>query len=259
MVKTMQSAGIEKGDLAQRSQQLLQGLARRQTTSHEPSWLMTFVDLISLLLAFFVLLFSMANPHLNQFKKAAASISYSLTGDVRVIADQLQPPEESSLAAEYRPRGLDLSYLQRLMAAKLAQSTALASSQLYRQGEKLILSMPNKLLFDVGSEQLSQRGRQAVFELSVALNSLDNSIAVLGHSDPTPIIESPTYANNWDLSLARALSVAAALCSAGFNKPLTVRGAADGFFEDYLLTEDLATRTAFARRVDIIFDARGDK
>ncbi len=258
MIKPMQSVRFQKADLVHQTRRLVGGLSVKQAVDHEPSWLMTFVDLISLLLAFFVLLFSIANPHINQFTEAAASISYSLTGEARLI-HEAAPPDQKSLSADRRPRGLDLDYLERLMVAKLAASADLNGSQLFRQGDQLILSMPNELLFDIGSERLSKRGQQAVFELSVALNSVNNQVSVLGHSDPTPIIDSPDYANNWDLSLARAMSVAAALRAAGFTKPLKTRGAADSYFDDYLITEKLATRTAFARRVDIVFDARGDK
>ena len=97
----------------------------------QPGWLMTFVDLVSLLLAFFVLMFAMSAPDRNQWQRATGSIVEAL-GGVMVMRD-VAPPDPSSMEpAQVSPRGLDLGYLERLLGEKLAAAPELGTARLRR-------------------------------------------------------------------------------------------------------------------------------
>lgn len=224
----------------------------------QPGWLMTFVDLVSLLLAFFVLMFAMSAPDRNQWQRATGSIVEALGG--AMVMRDVAPPDRSSMEpAQVSPRGLDLGYLERLLGEKLAAAPELGTARLRRFDGRLVLSLPNELLFAGGDATLSAAGRAAVFALSVALDTVVNRLQVRGHTDPRPLAPGGRFNSNWELSLARALSVAEAMRAAGMRKPVSVRGVADGHYAADLPAADTATRAAFARRVDIVFGAGRDR
>jgi chemotaxis protein MotB len=76
---------------------------------------------------------------------------------------------------------------------------------------------------------------------------------LVGHADPRPVeaVKGSLYESNWDLSLARAVAVAAALDKVGYNQPVAVRGASSGRYEDLQGIVDEKQRLDLSRRVDI--------
>ena len=150
------------------------------------SWLGTFVDLVSLMLAFFVLLFSMTTLDTPRYEDAAGSISASV-GQQIVVVETDERPIDRGVRAESNGRGFSLGYLEPILEAKLRRDPLLASTRISREGPSLILSLPSDLLFNPGQARLSGPASTAVRELATALSPLPNRINVIGHADPTPI------------------------------------------------------------------------
>jgi chemotaxis protein MotB len=71
---------------------------------------------------------------------------------------------------------------------------------------KLYVSMSNKLLFESGSDQVNERGAEALAMIAAALDNSDLEILIEGHTDNVPI-KTDQYEDNWDLSAHRATSV----------------------------------------------------
>jgi chemotaxis protein MotB len=90
--------------------------------------------------------------------------------------------------------------------------------------------------------------------LAPILNVVGNKIAVHGHADPEPVPRNMAFASNWELSLARAAAVAAALHENGLNKSLTVRGFGDSRYASGT-TGDAVRDRQLARRVDLVIEA----
>ena len=197
----------------------------------------------------------MSAPDPNKWEQVTGAV-VEISGEKRMRG--APPPDPSLMEGEETSRGLDLGYLDRLMGEKLSSTPELSGARLRRDAGRLVLSLPNDLLFAGGDATLSSRGRAAIFALSVALDTVDNRLLARGHTDPRPLAGGGRFTSNWELSLARALSVAEALRAAGLRKSVSVLGVADTHFAADLPTADIATRNAFARRVDIVFAARTD-
>ena len=108
--------------------------------------------------------------------------------------------------------------------AKLRASIDKASGEVSQEGEEIHLQLVDKVLFKVGDDQLTDRGKQVLSRVAAALKDLpDKQVWVQGHTDDQPIFvpplpkkpppkgapppAPPKFATNWELSAARALTV----------------------------------------------------
>jgi chemotaxis protein MotB len=230
--------------------------ARRGGAGSGPVWLVTFVDLISLLLAFFVMIFSMSSLSSPDWRAFTAAMSQA---EVKTSVDTTQAAPTAVSAEADRPgRGVDVRYLRRILESGMARETTLALAVLREDAGKLILSLPGDLFFGAGSASVLQSGDAALFALAETLSNLDNRIDLIGHSDPQPMRGGGAFASNWGLSLARAAAVADSLARAGYRKPMTVRGLGDAWFDDIDPSLPLELRYRRARRVDLIIHRERD-
>jgi len=214
------------------------------------SWLVTFVDLISLMLAFFVMMFAMTTLDAPRFDRAAASITLELGKTVSPV--EREPPEPLSVRTESQGRGYALDYLKPILTEKLARDPILRSTSVTGAGDRLVIALPTDLLFTGGGATLSNRARVAICELATALAPLPNRIALVGHADPRPTQRDGPYASNWALSLARADAVARMLAASGYTGRPTIEGQGDSRFSEVAPTLPLESRYALARRVDVV-------
>jgi len=215
------------------------------------NWMITLVDLVSLMLAFFVMRFAMMSIESPKFDATAASIALALGATVAAPAQEA-PPEPLGVETERSGQGFRLSYLEPLLAAKLARDPVLNAARIERAGDRLAISLPADLLFETGRAALGRDAVVAVAELATALATLPNRIEVVGHADPRPIPGGAAYGSNRALSLARADAVAVALMDAGLANMPTVAGMGDSRFHTVAPTAPLEKRYALARRVDVV-------
>lgn len=208
--------------------------------------MLTFTDLVSLMLTFFVLLFSMSHVEIEKWRAVSDSLSRSL--DVAPRGSSASEPGTYSIAMTSPRRALDLDYLSSILKKRLAASPLGERASIRRDGERLLIGLPADLAFAVGEAELSAGARQTIAAIGTMLRSIANQVATEGHADPSPV-QGTLFASNWQLSLMRAESVAAALRAAGASRDIIARGFADSRYAA-LAADDVAT--GLARRVDIV-------
>jgi chemotaxis protein MotB len=114
---------------------------------------------------------------------------------------------------------------------------------------RMLISLPNDVLFDSGSAVLKKAGQDAVTGVAAALSGLgDRQFLVAGHTDDKPI-HTVRFPSNWELSTARAVTVTRALVAAGM-KPDTLGAVGYGEF-DPILANDTDEHRASNRRIEI--------
>jgi chemotaxis protein MotB len=214
------------------------------------AWMVTFADLLSLLLAFFVLLFAMSKMETNAWKTLVNALSDRLNP----LHQWIQPlvETESVPSKLFAKRAIDLDYLAGILQAKMADSEILSQSVLHRLDDALVVSLPGHLMFSSGRMQLHGEGQRALVALSTALKSVGNSIELVGHTDTSPPPPGSYINSNWDLSLARALALANGLRRLGYGETIKVVGAADAGYHDISTKLLDAQRKNLSRRVDLL-------
>lgn len=214
-----------------------------------PIWLVSFADLVGLLLAFFVLIFSMSSIEPARLQEMGGGIDLGrdpipgATG-ATAASDSNAPQAEVEI-------GQDLGYLGALLREQLQREPLLARTLVHRDGERIVLSLPAELLFAPNGATPTPEGERALFALVSVLRNLPNRVEIEGHADPNQP-DPASFASNWELSLSRAFAVATELEQSGYRMPVIARGRSDSRFDEIAHSLAPAVRAALARRVDII-------
>jgi len=223
---------------------------RMEDVQGSSTWLISFTDVMALMLTFFVLLFAMSNPKKEDWEQLTKNI-YESFNQFQGKVENRGPEDAINIEKINFSQALDLDYLKAIIRKLIDQSPALQVVQVIDNSDSLIISLPQNILFDSGSAELKPDANRALFALASTLRRIQNRIEIVGHTDPRPI-SGGAYSSNWELSLARASSVGAALQNVGYNKPLIVRGQASGRFDDMPDTVPVKERLDLSRRVDIV-------
>jgi len=251
-----------------------------------PPWLITFADLMVLLMCFFVLMLSFSEMDPEKFKVMSGSLNetFGVQSDVTatdtprgtsVEAAEFSPAvPEPTTANEVRQHTVDadsnaLDAALALRARELqAQENAAASQAqelraLFRQdidegrllirqeGSNVVIQLLEKDSFPSGSAALEAGSLATLSRVGTLVAGMTGAITVSGHTDNVPVRNGGSYRSNWELSAARAASVAHELLAAGLDPTrLMVSGHAD---TQPRASNDTAANRALNRRVDITF------
>ena len=212
-------------------------------------WLMTFNDMITLLMVFFVLLFAMSGMDTKRFKSARNALQSALgvlnqgrhapdgivSDKSNIATPAVEAVAEGSEAAE--------------QAASL-KSTAGLQAEYTPKG--IHLTLDDKLLFASGSAHLSTGGATLLDKVARIIKPLRRSIRVEGHTDNRPIA-TPLFPSNWELSTARAISVVKYMIDRAGIAPQSLSAAGYGDSRP-LEKNDSQAHMARNRRVEIILE-----
>lgn len=225
--------------------------ALHNPSSGQPAWLVTFADLLSLLLTFFVMLFSTLTMDTQKFDKIRGSLKdvFQSVAPLAVSAGlEESAPSEITLAPAD-----NLDYIRSVLQQRFHHDPLLASSRLVRntQHNTLNVMMPSQLLFAPGSATLTPEGADVVQHIASLLANLDNGVEVSGHTDAAPI-QTDTFPSNWELSLARAQTVANILRAKGVLGSLTATGYANSRMNHIDPALSTPERDDAARRVELV-------
>jgi len=245
--------------------------------NHE-RWLVSYADFITLLFAFFVVLFSSSQVDKRKVGKIAMAIQEAFqqmgifeTANSRVpmvTADPL-PAENIQLIADGKGmsgRGAMASPFQKMMGSPNAPSdfgalqkqlTRALAPEIQRHEvvlkasrEGLVVTLREIGFFDSGSAELRPTSEAAVQRIAQVLGAQPNNIRVEGHTDNVPI-HNAHFASNWELSTARATEMIR-LFITHYDFPAT-RLSAAGYAEYHpVASNQSADGRAQNRRVDIV-------
>ena len=213
------------------------------------AWMLSFGDLVSLMLVFFVMLFSMSTLEKEEFEAVVSALAQQFNPADE--AERPKPSVDKDVPKLDRKRAFNLDYLRALFAEKTADDPILRKVTIHQLQDRLILSLPSDRLFGSGNAELHDDAKNALFLLGDVLRYISNRVDVNGHTDPDPV-STTIYRNNWELSLSRAIAVARELRRVGYQREIQAFGLADSRFEDLSSDMSIDTRYALARRVDLI-------
>lgn len=220
-----------------------------ETKSDPNTWMVIFADLLALLLTFFVLMFSMSSVQVAEWQAMVTSLSEKLNPERARMQDFDWDKVDEAMV--FDETALNLDYLKNVFEDKMSHDPILTRSTISVLDDRLAISLPADLIFELGQADLASDARNAMIELGEALRSIDNEVMVVGHSDLEPI-SGATYPTNWELSLVRALSISRLIKSGGYMGKIEAYGNGSSRFGDLDETIPLDERYHLARRVDVI-------
>ena len=212
------------------------------------AWMIIFTDLVSLLLTFFIMLFSMSNLKLDDWNEMIDTLSQSFTP---VISNTSRlSPARYNISSTFKKRAINLDYLSAVLEDALVGDPILENSFILRTGDRLVIILPGDYWFEPGKAALTERSRNSLFHLGSVLRNVGNEMAVNGYVG-SETIDGEEFGSGWGLSLARAVTVGSALKQAGYRDGIAAMGYSKGRtgLLDGLTPEQ---RKLFAKRVDIV-------
>ncbi len=239
---------------------------------HNAAWLTTFNDMMTLLMVFFVLIFSMSTLDINRTEglienlqsalgvlMAGRRVSIAVTDtpsqnafeqSVDVNGERKMPSEEQLRDALQQAQAAARQRRSPELAKFMEELNADPEIQARFTPEGVNLSLENSVLFKPGQADIDPRGYAVLDKIAAKLKTLPNRIRIEGHTDDVPIA-TELYPSNWELSVARAVNVLKYLIKAGPILP--VRMSAVGYGDSRpLYSNATAKGRAGNRRVEII-------
>ena len=219
-----------------------------ESPGHSTAWMITFADLVSLMLTFFVLLFSMSSVKVDKWDAMIDALAHSLKPST--TATVAPSTAQFNIASIFRKQSINLDYLAGVLEKSVSKDPLLRSSQIMRMDDRLVIALPGDLLFQPGRAVMTARAREALFSLGSVIRNIGNQIGVNGHSDPVAP-SGGEYTSNWELSVARAIAVTNALKRAGYTEDIVAFGFSDSHFSHLPDMPD-DQKSLMARRVDVV-------
>jgi chemotaxis protein MotB len=231
-------------------------------------WLISYADFITLLFAFFTVMYAVSTVDAGKVAPAAASIQEAFSGGpagstgapgVRPGSDQgLTPraaapvlaPPNPPIERPSVPADLDVDAVRRRLAAELADAVANGRLEISSDARGLVLSLPVEATFATGSAEVHPEARALVARIGATVKPFGNALRIEGHTDDLPI-RTVQYQSNWELSTARASAVVAYLIGAAQLEPGRLSAAGYAEFHPRVPNDSAANR-ARNRRVDIV-------
>lgn len=221
------------------------------------SWLTTYSDLVTLLLCFFVLLYSFSAIDVVKFRRFIASfqgvgvLDGGTTPDTTIVMPEENPNEVATeqLGPFWADAGRMMTHVEEFLEAQ----GITAEVRAFREERGVLLELQDRVLFDSGQAILRPDGLELLSKLVTLFAEMPNEIAVEGHTDNVPI-STPEFPTNWELSTARSARVVRYFVEIHGLTP--ERFAAIGYGE-FRPTDSNATAEGRSRNRRVIFVIRG--
>jgi chemotaxis protein MotB len=246
---------------------------RKRAAEHEnhERWLITYADLITLLLIFFVIMYAMSkidtekyqilSQALNfEFKKADSvlpqgqgvlgrvSTAKATEGDKSENAENEKREREEKEQKDLREKQLEnlLEKIQQYIQQQNLQAQVFAANT----PKGISVTLNDLFLFDLGKAELKKEAFPILTQLATLFPTLNTTISIEGHTDNLPLATGSLYRDNWGLSNERSLSVLRYFINSGLDpKKLVSSGFAD---TRPVADNDTVENRAKNRRVEIV-------
>jgi chemotaxis protein MotB len=237
---------------------------RGHAEGHENAerWLLTYADLITLLMVFFVVLYSMSSADSSKWKQISAALEQAFNVDVlrgsaaTAVGDAAPSPPIAPI--DNLISNNDVPQVSRLQSAiqsvldKAQQNGSTQTPQVTVGTDKegVVIRLSGSYLFDSGRAELKPNSFDLLDAIAQQLKLAPNDIRVDGHTDSTPLVGSALYPTNWELSTARALAVTRYFVDTDSIQADRLEAAGFGEFRP-LVPNDTREHRALNRRVEI--------
>jgi chemotaxis protein MotB len=179
-------------------------MARKKKKSESggaPAWMVTYADMVTLLLTFFVLLLSMANMDSQKFKDALGS----LRGAFGIFGSAARTEVSKPKVISFAP--MDDDYTQRLyqrVQIVLSRLQIDRDIELVKDRGAVVLRVKEAILFEPGSSSLKESAHPVLRKVASLIRPMPLAVRIEGHTDDTP--GNNPAVTNWDLSVQRAVA-----------------------------------------------------
>ncbi|OPJ62916.1 flagellar motor protein MotB [Clostridium oryzae] len=172
----------------------------------DETWLLPYSDMLTLLLALFIVMFAMSNVDKAKLQKVSEqfSVIFSGGGDALSEGGKTAIPMEESGGNKVEQDTMER--IKSTLEAEIKEKGYENKVNTSLNEEGLQISIQDAVLFDSGKARILKGVRPLLLDISKMIKNLDNDIRFAGHTDNVPI-DNSEYRSNWELSAVRAINV----------------------------------------------------
>jgi len=237
---------------------------RRKKTDDEHEnlerWLLTYADLITLLLAFFIMLYTFSKQDAQKYQEVTSNLKSIFSGGKGVAG---KGSGTGVIPLEAMSKADSDEEIKKQLEEQIKEVTSEDSKQknisVISDERGTVVRIMDKAFYDEGKADLKERAKQTLDKIIPVVKSVNNHIRIEGHTDNIPISKGE-FKSNWELSVRRATEVVRYLIEKGNIPPQRI--SATGYAEYRpVVNNDTAENRALNRRIEIILakSSSGDK
>ena len=183
---------------------------RKGPESHEnlERWLITYADLITLLLAFFIMMYTFSKSDAEKYREVTGHLRTIFTGGTDLVlqggqagASLLEDPLRAPLSGG-EVKGMLEEQVRKVRGKDFFKN----SVSVIKDERGVVIRVLDRALFDIGKSDLKEGAKEALDRIAPVIKAVDNAVRVEGHTDDTPIATAE-FRSNWELSARRATEV----------------------------------------------------
>lgn len=234
---------------------------RRQSGPNHERWLVSYADFITLLFAFFVVMFATAQTDSSKAKAVSESVKNALQNDslkdavAKLLGSDkpkgrnVSPQQAADALQKAAARNPTLAELMPILEKELEREIRNGRLSVKMTSRGLTISFTQAALFPSGEDEIAPDFYPTIQTIADAMNRVRNPARAEGHTDSVPIHNSK-FRSNWELSAARSIALSELLMQDGVARDrLSISGYAD---TDPIDTNDTPAGREKNRRVDIV-------
>lgn len=224
---------------------------RKNEEEHEnlERWLITYADLITLLLAFFIMMYTFSKQDAQKYQEVSERLRAIFTGGTSVLktgtggTNVLNPLQKSESTGE----------IKRQLENEIKAMTDMKDAHkitVFKDERGIVIRIMDRAFFDEGRAELKQTAKSALRKIGPIIKNSGSQVRIEGHTDNVPI-NTAEFRSNWELSTRRATEVVRHLIETYDFPPEQI--SASGYAEHRpIAANDGADNRALNRRIEII-------
>jgi chemotaxis protein MotB len=182
---------------------------RKHNEEHENAerWLLTYADLITLLLAFFIMMYVFSKKDAYKYDEVASHLKTIFSGGTGLAGkgsvtatSPIDMPSRGASSGEIK-RQLEGEFVDKNRNKSGAENISVLSDE-----RGIVIRVLDKAFFDEGKAELKEEAKSALDKIVPIIKGVENHIRIEGHTDNVPINTSE-FKSNWELSVRRATEV----------------------------------------------------
>lgn len=222
--------------------------------NHE-RWVISYADLVTLLLGFFIILYSLSEVDVRKFDQMSTSFSKAFNVQVKQGVEGGSPMFDSASSAVPADAftgqiSIDAGSVQQAIEQQEQAAGLPEDIQVIATEDKIVLRLADNLLFASGSADVRPDALPLLRIVANTVRNFENDVRVEGHTDNVPV-GTTKYPSNWELSSARAIAVLRYLAEQGNLNPKYLYAAGYGEFHP-IASNATPEGRALNRRADIV-------
>jgi chemotaxis protein MotB len=215
-------------------------------------WLITYADLITLLLAFFIMMYTFSKQDAQRYEEVSRYLKAIFSGGEGLLKTSKNGSGKNIVSP--LPQGEASGQIKRELEDQVAAMAEVNDAEhkisVFRDERGIVIRIMDRAFFDEGKAELKETARASLRKIAPIIKKSDRHLRVEGHTDNVPI-NTAEFKSNWELSVRRATEVVRHLIEEYDFPPERI--SASGYAEYRpVAPNDTAESRAMNRRIELI-------